>query len=211
MPDIDPDDVGPYSFSEIGEHEFRYGRLLVENAYGSAFEDLEIGIVIEYFDGTDFIVNTDDSCTAIVHTAATSQLDFVPGTFEDFGGPDTFEDDDTSVENGGDTTLTIFEGQTLRLEDGDTDSTNDSDRPFFTTAPVNEETGRVLVEFDLSQSGLDFLEYDWRGGVGELDDYDEVPEGTNYDDNPRGIIEFGSYRGHDRVINWQEIYIGPGP
>jgi hypothetical protein len=39
--------------------------------------------------------------------------------------------------------------------------------------------------------------------------YDETPEGANYNDNPRAIIEFGSYRGHDRVINWQEIYTGP--
>ena len=73
----------------------------------------------------------------------------------------------------------------------------------------------MLVEFDLDDPGLptplDFLTYDWRGGAGEADDYDEVPEGVDYDDNPRGVVEFGSYRGHDRVINWQEIYIGPTP
>jgi hypothetical protein len=40
--------------------------------------------------------------------------------------------------------------------------------------------------------------------------YDEEPEGANYDDNPRGTIEFGSYRGHDRVLNWKEIYVGSG-
>lgn len=212
-PDVDPG-VGPWQYAEIGTHEFRYGRLLVENAYGSEFEDLDIGIIIEYFDGSNFVVNAADSCTAIVHTAATDQLDFVADTYEDFGGGDTFEAGDTLIENDGDATLTVYQGQTNRQADGDDDSDNDTDRPFFTTAPPNEETGRVLVEFDLTASSLGFLGYDWRGGAGEdpADKYDEEPEGANYTDNPRGIVEFGSYRGHDRVINWQEIYIGPsGP
>jgi hypothetical protein len=65
------------------------------------------------------------------------------------------------------------------------------------------------VEFDLDNPdlpfSLDFLSYDWRG-VGETED---INEDGDYDDNPRGLIQFGSYRGHDRVINWQEIYIAP--
>lgn len=216
-PDVDPG-VGPWQFKAIGTHEFRYGRLLVENAYGSELEDLEIGIVIEYFDGTDFVVNTADNCTALEYTVADSQLDFVAGSFEsdDVGNP--FEAGDSIIENGVDATLTIFEGRTGRMADGDSDSSNDPDRPFFITAPDNEQSGRVLIELDLdpnddnSPTSLHFLEYDWRGGVGEDpgDEFDEVPEGANYEDNPRGVIEFGSYRGHDRVINWQEIYIGPG-
>lgn len=216
-PDVDPG-VGPWQYAEIATHEFRYGRLLVENAYGSEFEDLEIGIVAEYYDGSNFVVNTADSCTAIALTFPAAQLDFVPGSYEDGGGGDTFEAGDTVIENGVDATITLFEGRTARLADGDDNPDNDTDRPFFTTAPANEETGRVLVELDLdpndddSPSSLHFLEYDWRGGAGEDpgDPFDEEPEGANYEDNPRAIIEFGSYRGHDRVINWQEIYIGPG-
>jgi len=217
MPDIDPG-VGPWQFAEIATHEFRYGRLLVENAYGSEFEDLEIGIVAEYYDGSNFVVNTADSCTEIALTFPSAQLDFVPGSFEDGGGADTFEAGDTVIENGVNATIRLFEGRTARLADGDGDPANDTDRPFFTTAPANEEAGRVLVELDLdpgddeSPNSLHFLEYDWRGGAGEDpgDPFDEEPEGANYEDNPRAIIEFGSYRGHDRVINWQEIYIGPG-
>ena len=42
-------------------------------------------------------------------------------------------------------------------------------------------------------------------------DSDETndPDGAIYTDNPRGILEFGSFRGHDRVFNWQEIYNSP--
>ncbi|MFL2838189.1 MAG: DUF6701 domain-containing protein [Pseudohongiellaceae bacterium] len=39
-------------------------------------------------------------------------------------------------------------------------------------------------------------------------DYVEIPNGS-YDDNPRATAEFGTYRGHDRVRSWREIYIGP--
>lgn len=212
MPDVDPL-VGPWDFKELATHEFRYGRLLVENAYGSGFEDLDIGLSLEYFDGNDFVVNTDDSCTQLPYTVASQELDFVAGSYESNDAGNLFEAGDTTIENGMDFTIEIFQGQTSRLEDGNDDDEDDTDRPFFTTAPVNEESGRVLVELDLDATSLDFLKYDWRGGAGEDpgDPYDEEPEGMDYDDNPRGIVEFGSYRGHDRVINWQEIYIGPGP
>ena len=152
-------------------------------------------------------MNDADSCTAIGLTFPAAQLDFVAGSYEDYGGPDTFDAGDTLIENGDDATVTVFQGRTARLADGDADEDNDTDRPLFTTAPLNEETGRVLVELDLSIISLPFLQYDWRT-AGEV--YDEEPEGANYDDNPRGIIEFGSYRGHDRVLNWKEIYVGSG-
>ena len=138
--DVDPP-VGPWQYAEIGSHEFRYGRLLVENAYGSEFEDLDIGIGIEYYDGTNFVVNDADSCTAIGLTFTdltipTAQLDFVAGSYEDYGGPDTFEAGDTLIENGDDATVTVFQGRTARLADGDADEDNDTDRPLFTTAPA---------------------------------------------------------------------------
>ena len=234
-PDVDPFDVdpvtGPFQFAEIAKHEFRYGRLTLENAFGSESEDLNIGIRIEYYDGDDFVINTADSCTAIVQTAGSEELAFVPGTYEDAGADFVpplapFADGVTVIEGTPlapitDVTLTVFEGQSNPVADSDDDLTNDSERPFFTTAPDPASAGRVLIELDLdpgdddSPSSLHFLEYDWRGGLGEgVGDYagdlfDEEPDGTNYNDNPRAIIEFGSFRGHDRVINWQEIYIGP--
>ena len=48
----------------------------------------------------------------------------------------------------------------------------------------------------------------------ELDDSQdakliEVPDGANYTDNPRALIEFGSYRSHDRILSWRELYVMP--
>ncbi len=201
---------GANLFRLIETHEFRYGRLIIDNAFGPETEDLEIPIRVEYYDGTEFITNTDDNCTSFFYDSSASPpaLDYVGTSFEGFTAVDTL------IENDVDATVNVFGGLTGRAEDGDTDETNDSDRPFFTTAPDpegdDELEGRVLIEFDLSNpslpSPLDFLGYDWRGDPGEIDDYDEIPDG-DYSDNPRGLIEFGTYRGHDRVINWQEIYI----
>jgi hypothetical protein len=111
---------------------------------------------------------------------------------------------------------------TITLEGGSTAANDldagvvltDTDRPFVVGPTTGGEVGSVIVEFDLTNPGgvasdsLEFLSYDWRTD-GDL--YDEVPEEVSgqYDDAPRSIIEFGSYRGHDRIINWQEIYIGP--
>lgn len=201
-----------------GTHDFRYGRLFLDNAFGPETEPLDIPLRIEYFNGSTFVVNTDDHCTTLFYDASSPALSFVPGTTEGYAGnPLNIDDGETAndpiIENGLDATINVFNGVTNREQDGDTIADNDPDRPFFTTPPATEEIGRVLIEFDLEHPSLltplGFLKYDWRGGAGEEDAYDEVPEGSGYDDNPRSIIEFGSYRGHDRVINWQEIYIGP--
>jgi len=209
-----------------GTHEFRYGRLLVDNAFGPETEPLNIPLRIEYFDGTDFVVNAEDDCTSFFYDASNPALTFLPNTTESDGAIPLDIDDvettnDPKIENGIDMTINVFNGVTQNESDDDNVYDNDPDRSFYVTPTPTEEVGRVLVEFDLDHGSLpttlDFLRYDWRGNTDPLPDgedpadpYDEVPEGENYTDDPRGIVEFGSYRGHDRVINWQERYIGPG-
>jgi hypothetical protein len=100
-------------------------------------------------------------------------------------------------------------GESSRV-DVNTDN-EDDDRPLITSAPGEGFEGSVLVEFNLFDPDLpyplDFLSYDWRSTV-EIDVLSDIEDG-NYVNNPRGQINVGSYRGHDKVINWQEIYIGP--
>lgn len=226
--DIEVDDgitePGTVIYRRIGDDdiEFRYGRLLVDNAYGPETEDLGVPLRIEYWDGSRFVTNIDDSTTSFLFdiSASPPALDFVATSYDaDPGTVDPLADGDLNLEEGAlvDVTVNLFGGVTGRQQDGDVDDENDPDRPFIISAPdplaVNGTAGRVMIEFDLNHPSLpfslDFLSYDWRGGPGEVDDYDEIPEGDNYIDNPRGVVEFGSYRGHDRIINWQEIYIGP--
>ena len=61
-------------------------------------------------------------------------------------------------------------------------------------APVPALTGSVNIELDMSAMGLNqpWLQFDWRD-----------PSGV--DDNPQSTATFGRYRGHDRIILWQEL------
>jgi len=200
--------------------EFRYGRLLVENVYGPETENLEVPLRIEYWNGSNFVTNTDDDATSLFFdiSASPPALDFVATSFQSDPGtlvPLALDQLSIEPDAASDVTVNLFNGRLGRQQDGDTLDSNDPDRPFVVSAPdplaENGTEGRVLVEFDLDSTtlpeSLEFLGYDWRGVVG-VDDYDEIPDGSSYTDNPRGILEFGSFRGHDRVINWQEIYSG---
>lgn len=207
--DIDIDGA-PAIYKLIGnspgsdEVNFRYGRLLIDNAFGPETEPLEIPIRVEYWDGANFVVNTDDGCTVIEYIDATPAIDFVAGSFVDdiTNGNVSIEPDTVS-----NFTITLGNGQTTANDTG-----TDPGRSLILSAPSGEEIGGAMVELNLSDPTLnvrlDHLQYDWRALV-EPDPYDDNPDGS-YSDNPRAVIEYGSYRGHDRVINWQEIYIGPG-
>ena len=46
-------------------------------------------------------------------------------------------------------------------------------------------------------------------GAGEKDAYEGSPDGAICRDVLLSVVNVGTQRGHDRVINWQEIYIGP--
>jgi MSHA biogenesis protein MshQ len=52
----------------IGDLDVRFGQLKLSNVFGPETFALDMGVRTEYFDGTRFIVNTDDNCTNIVAT-----------------------------------------------------------------------------------------------------------------------------------------------
>ncbi|OFE12889.1 hypothetical protein PHACT_06830 [Pseudohongiella acticola] len=171
-------------YNLIAEHDFRYGRLLINNAFGPETEDLAITFRVEYFDGERFVVNTDDSCTII----DADELTLVPGTY-------TGNLDDGETEIVTPQTTEFHNGQVQGVESG----TNPSDETFTATAAGEGNSGTVDVELDLDELGLPFLQFRWP----EID--------ADYDENPRAQLEFGQFRSHDRVIHWQEIYNGPTP
>jgi len=59
--------------------------------------------------------------------------------------------------------------------------------PLSLSAPGVGKEGRVVVIY----SAADWLKFDWKGSG---------------DENPQGQAIFGGYRGHDRVIYWQEEF-----
>jgi len=61
-----------YSVSNIGGTQLRFGRLNVNNAFGSELVDLQLAITTQYYDSliNDFIASTGDTCTALTSTPA---------------------------------------------------------------------------------------------------------------------------------------------
>lgn len=223
--DIDNDGTNVLKLFSGATTQFRYGRLRLEDSFGSETEPLGIGIVAEYWDGSQFILNAQDSCTSVNFDVSTPSLTVVadsavPADYITVPA-DELEESDVPIESGTvvDFTVTLSGGTTNANDINGTDVLTDPDRPLIAGPTVDQNVGTVIVELDLDNTTspnvpsktLDFLKYDWRTEVGpnSTDLYDEIPEGANYTDNPRAILEFGSYRGHDRIINWQEIYIGP--
>lgn len=175
---------GDDEFYEIDRHDYYYGRLLVDNAYGPETEALPITFRVEYFDGERFIINTNDDCTTI----SADELDLLSGTYTgDLASGET----------------SIVTPQSPEFNNGQITGTesalNPVDAPMTATAPGEGNSGTVDVELDLDALSLPFLQFKWP----YLD--------NDYDENPRARLEFGVFRSHDRVINWQEVYNGATP
>lgn len=79
-PDLDGNCNG-LTISAITGGEQRYGRLLLQNAYGPETAPLTIPVLTEYFDGTAFVPNSLDSCTA--YNALNLQLGNYQGNLVD--------------------------------------------------------------------------------------------------------------------------------
>lgn len=175
---------GDEDYSEIARHDYYYGRLIVDNAYGPETENLPITFRVEYFDGERFVINTADDCTII----SAAELDLLPGTY-------------TSDLDSGETSIVTPGAPEFNngLVNGTESASNPTDAPMTATAPGEGNSGTVDVELDLDALGLPFLRYSW------------PHEGNDYDDNPRARLEFGVFRNHDRLINWQEVYNGATP
>jgi len=193
--DTEDDD---FVYNLIGPLEFRYGRLRLENGYGSDLPDLDdadqpvgqdvtIRIVAEYWDGSDFVPNEDDIATPY----DSDELDFVTGTYFD-----NLQASEASITAG--VSGVVYQGTTMEADASDT--------PLYLTAPGEGNEGGVLIELDLDALGLGFLKYDWRDNS-EAEDVKADPDVYSTTDNPRSLVEFGVYRGSSRIINWQELFI----
>lgn len=64
--------------SAVGDTNMRYGRLMLQNAYGSELLDLPVSLRAQYWNGSSWVQNTDDSCTSIVAPSAGAGLTFYP-------------------------------------------------------------------------------------------------------------------------------------
>ncbi len=130
--------------------ELRFGRLVIENAFGSETADQTVPLRAEYYDGVAFVTHLDDDCTAVLL------------------GPDVNLFNPPSGPQDGDQPMTIGAG-TTSVVSGDPALAGGVSGLVF-GAPGAGNTGYVDIEIDLSTAGLDWLRYDWDGD-GAHDDH----------------------------------------
>ncbi|MGV3592658.1 MAG: DUF6701 domain-containing protein [Gammaproteobacteria bacterium] len=219
---VDDDDgstePGTMLYRRLGtsDLDFLYGRLRLENAYGSEIPELDAGnapvgrdvavmITAEYWDGENFVRNDVDAHTPY----ASAALSFVPNSYNfegDYPEPDNLDAGEAIITSG--IEGIVHEGGTYGLR-----PLLFNDTPLFLQAPGENNRGTVLLELDLGydfvadpqkDGSLNFLRYDWRGAATQPEAGDVDPDGVQ--DFPRALVEFGTFRGNDRIINWQELF-----
>lgn len=154
----------------------RYGRLRLDDAFGPETANLPVNFATEYWTGSVFALNSDDSCTQILRSAIT----YPSGTI--------LTPANLTVQLTGGTTTGLYSSITTT----DINFANGSGRHSF-TAPTGNAQGAFTVDVDLTS--YPWLRFDWnQDGV------------YNNENLPTARFGFGSYRGHDRVIYWRERF-----
>jgi MSHA biogenesis protein MshQ len=158
----------------------RWGRLSLINVFGSELETLLVPFRAEYYDGSSFITNIDDSCTTISLDLNADDLtvDSTLITMANTGanGSSSFS------------AITLSGGNSLSGLDG-----------LYVSPPG--EMAEVTIQIDTATPLIgvdwqDYLNFDWDGnGV--------IQSGI---DEPSVTILFGQYRGNDRIIHWREVF-----
>jgi len=135
-----------------GVSEFKYGRVTLENSYGSELEEIRVPMKVESWDNltNTFKLNDADNCTDY------ALVDLVTSPIHSKSGSSgTFKSGEYDT------------GEGLFLDAAGSDVAID-------------------VEFNVPA----YLMFDWNN--------------DGLDENPSSVIQFGRYRGNDRIIYWRE-------
>lgn len=154
----------------------RYGRLRLDDAFGPETANLPVNFATEFWTGSFFAPNMNDSCTRILRSAITYPAGNIltPASL-------------TVGLTGGSTTGAY--GQMTATEVAFANGT--ANHSF--SAPTGGGTGSFNVNVDLTS--YPWLRFDWNQD-GSFSDPALPP----------ARYSFGSYRGHDRVIYWRERF-----
>lgn len=162
---------------ELTKFDARFGRLRLDDAFGPETAALPVNFATEYWVGSFFAPNTDDSsCTKILRSAITYPAGSIltPANLQVSLGSGTTTGSYASI------TATEIEF-----------SSGNAQHSF--SAPTGGAQGQFNVEVDLA--AYPWLRFDWN------------QDGNYSDTSlPTARFGFGSYRGHDRVIYWRERF-----
>ena len=172
--DLDSNGDASNDSAELEQTEVRFGRLRLGDALGPETAPLSIPLLTEYWDSPSWLQNDDDSCTTI----ARSEITYPGGT----------------ITTEGNRTVTVGAGTTVGSYGsivGDAVSFVGGDAVQSFSAPGTGNTGNFNTSIDLTS--YPWLRFDWNGDG----DYSDT-------ETPDNQINFGIYRGHDRMIYWRE-------
>lgn len=174
--DLDTKGDGVPDAAQIGSTAIglRYGRLRLDDSYGPETANLPVIFRTEYWDGSEWQRNRDDSCTQIALTDI---------AYPD--GPISLVANRSPAVGGGSTT-----GEYADLGASSVGFT-EGDAGHYFTAPGAGNMGAVQVQVNLTN--YPWLRFDWNND-GDFTD----------SSLPAANFTFGNYRGHDRVLYWIE-------
>ncbi|MBS1208979.1 MAG: hypothetical protein H6R19_1377 [Proteobacteria bacterium] len=173
----------------LGSTRLYFGRMRVENAYGSPALPLQVPAYAQFWNGTTFVKSlsdgTTDSCTQLtvpsssVIDANTAPALYCTGGLGMYGS------------NFG-VTVTLN-----KVTAGNLASLVSGDAGLLLSKPVNGSGGYL----DLALSVPDYLKYNWDPATA----CSTLAGGSLHDDNPRARIRFGIRR-NDKIIYLREVY-----
>ena len=165
--------------------DFRYGRMALENVSGPIGEPITVPLRIEYWNGSNFVTNTDDSGSKFK-----ANIYYVMSNHANSGAKltSTNSANEQSVSAGKSSVLKASQDtpqrETVRLflRQG-----NDSDGIGNNATPVEDDELNATNEGwkNAQDIGQPWLQFNWR---------------NKGDEDPSTVVNFGAYRGNDRVI-----------
>ena len=162
---------------------FRFGRLAGAEVFGPQSENLTLPLTTQYWNGSKFVTTANDSCTVLTP----ADVNISGDTIDPFSANYAYTLYDAS--DGSDTGAT-----TTIIIDGNTTTTTvsaEAGKFDLTFSPPNV-IGTLPVVIDIS--AYPWLQYDWSSnGTGDVE--------TSL---PTYNVNFGQFRGNDRVIYWRE-------
>lgn len=164
-----------------GTTALRFGRLALTNAYGWEKLRLPVALQAQYWNGSDFILNGDDSCTQFAAT------DFVLSGFTGLAACDTAFTASNSAK------LTSGAGQLVFAAPNKTGSLTVSPT-LGSVASGTTCTGSLPTSAAAATAASKtWLQGRWKGSA-------------TYTANPAAKVAFGLHRGSDKIIQIREFY-----
>ncbi|HEV8644773.1 MAG TPA: DUF6701 domain-containing protein, partial [Burkholderiales bacterium] len=180
--DLDADANSSNDSFALDTTELRFGRLRLNNAFGSSLLDLPLPLSTQYYDGNFFVTNTLDSCTTL--SASDIAFSFLPAT------PNLVACE-THLNPAG--TITFTSGNAgVRLTKPGSANNGAVDLTVNLGAVPAGITCTSATSSAATAANKTWLQGNWGSGT--------------YIDDPRGRATFGIFKNADQFLYLREVY-----